>query len=387
MSIVKALSVSSAAILSFLISSVVFVSSLSAEEKVVQTKTADACYKEKDEVCLERMFSDIIKKRTEEKEKALYLLGLLRVEDGKNLVSAKELFSMLLVFGGDVYKEASIKQLKKLYEGSKVEFDTLECAAIESEACFNRIINGTNPHKAMNARYVLGKAIYKTDPRRSYKLLRSAADAGHLSARCELAAFYADDEVKDGIPMDYHQSVTYRLGCMGPVKPPFKRFNKKHFAKYDSKKAHKAYAHRATGYATFVQDRTSAEIAARTALELCKVLSKDRDGGSECKVINVNGKWVKDPVLANFEKSLGGVKSLVSYSALNAYKTKYSRANNPKVFVQSPIGPWQWYAKGNSGLSLEKLKAKALRVCNQHKAVIKTKLSCKLVNINGEWVN
>lgn len=375
---------SSAAILTLILSTSTFDQDLHAEEKTSQTKTAEECYKEKDQACLKKLFSTILKKRTKDKEKAIYLLGLLQLKDGKDLTAAKDTFIKTLMFGGKDHGAAAIKELNKLYKSGKVEFKTTDCLVIKNEACFYHIINGNNPEAARNARYLLGKRIYETDPKRSFKLLKEATDAGHQSAECELAQFYTDNEEKDGIPMDYHQSITYGIKCL--FKPPFKKFDRKHFSKYQKKEGNKAYVKRSSGYANFIYSRTSPDIAARTALKICEAFSTGKSKEDQCKVINVNGKWVKNPKMADFNKLPNGIKILVSNSAKKSYLNKYSKAENPKAFAQSPIGAWHWYTKTDTGLSLEKLKEKALKSCNKVNTVIKTKQSCKLVNVNGQWV-
>jgi len=128
------------------------------------------------------------------------------------------------------YEEETLKQLNKLYESGKVEFETTDCLTIENDDCFKRIIDGDDPIKKRNAQYLLGQKILKEDPKRAFQLFTSAVDAGHRSAECELAQFYVDDGLET--PMDYHQSVIYGLECLGGR--PFKKFNKKYFAKYES---------------------------------------------------------------------------------------------------------------------------------------------------------
>jgi len=352
-----------------------------AETEKVEERNADECFKAKDKACLDELFSDVIRNPSDNKKKAAYLLGVLHMEDG-NAEAAKDNFVMSLMFSG-THDEKSVLHLKDLYEGGKVEFDTTECLVIEEDACFQRIIDGDDVKKSRAAQYHLGTRLYETDPKRSFELLKGAVEAGHKTAVCELQKFYADDG-DDGVPMDYHKSVNLGFECL--FNPPFKKFNKDYFAKYEKKSDHKAYAHSEGGFSAYASGISSPEMAATLAVEYCKTSNYRKPDSPECKVINVDDRWIKDPGFAELIETVNGVDDLITTKAVTSYEEEYMQEANPKVFVQSAAGAWTWRSRGGANLTLEELKTKSLASCNSQ-WMSKTGHKCKVVNVNGEWVD
>ena len=80
------------------------------------------------------------------------------------------------------------------------------------------------------------------------------------------------------------------------------------------------------------------------------------------------------------------INKLISSSARQSFENEYSKKSNPKVFVQSNTGAWQWKSQDNSNLTLDKLKQKALKSCNNNSS-IRTGHECKVVNVNGRWID
>ena len=62
-----------------------------------ETRSAQDCYEQSDQSCLKEMFADIVDNPSEEKSKAIYLLGLLQVAEGEDLEGAKDQFVMALM--------------------------------------------------------------------------------------------------------------------------------------------------------------------------------------------------------------------------------------------------------------------------------------------------
>ena len=347
-----------------------------------EERNADECFEAKDKACLDELFSDVIRQPSDNKKKAAYLLGLLHLKDGEE-EAAKDMFFQSITFGGPENQKASVENLIEIYERDNVEFDSVECGFIEEEDCFQRIIEGDDDKAARGAQYLLGQRLYSTDPKRAFDLFSAAAKAGHKSANCELPKFYTDDG-EDGVSMNYHKSITYSLECT--FKQPFKKFDKKYFSKYEKKKNHKAYAHSEGGFYSYSSGITSPEIAATLALEYCKTNKFRKPDSPACKVLNVDGIWVKEPIFGELTGKVKSVDDLVTFSARKSYQNKYSKKDNPKVFAQSATGAWQWKSKDSSDLTLDDLKEKALELCNDNWR-IRTGHACRLVNINGEWLD
>ncbi len=352
-----------------------------AQQADPETRSAQDCYEQSDQRCLKEMFADIVDNPSEEKSKAIYLLGQLKMAEGEDLEGAKDQFVMALMFA-DGYEDEALEKLNMLHEGGKVEFATADCTLIKNEDCFHRIIAGDDPVKIRNAQYLLGKRILEKDPVKALELFSSAIQGGHGSAQCELAQFYKDDELS--VPADYQKYINESLDC--PFQHPFKKFNEKHYDKYKVKKDHKAYALADTGYAYFIDGKSDPGYAATLVKKYCEINVKKKSDGFQCNVINVDGLWVKDAHFKPLPEKFTGVDDLINNDAQKAFQGPYSKNQTTKVFVQSITGNWSWQAKGNSEITLEALTTKALKNCDRY---YKEKLDnrCVVVNVNGKWVD
>lgn len=346
-----------------------------------ESRTADECFAQGDEACLEEIYSTIVTESTPEKSKAVYLLGKLKLDKGEDLEGAKDQFMMTLMFG-EGFEEQALKEIVGMYESGAVEFETTDCLAIKDNACFEKIIAGDDPIKTRNAQYLLAKKIVEENPRRALELYTASAEAGHGTSGCKLAQFYADDGMDT--PKDYHKSKSLEMACYG--KRPFKKFNKKHFTKYAAQPDHKAYAYAENGYGHYVKGITNPGWAATLAMKYCETYAKKRSGNPECSVVNVDGTWVEDAKLIPVPDAFASADDLITLNAKKSYLDKYVKDKTDKIFVQSSTGAWTWKTKGTKDVSLEQLKAQALESCNKN---FKEELEnrCKVVNINGKWVN
>lgn len=120
-----------------------------AQQADPETRSAQDCYEQSDQRCLKEMFADIVDNPSEEKSKAIYLLGQLKMAEGEDLEGAKDQFVMALMFA-DGYEDEALEKLNMLREGGKVEFATADCTLIKNEDCFHRIIAGDDPVKIRN---------------------------------------------------------------------------------------------------------------------------------------------------------------------------------------------------------------------------------------------
>jgi len=344
-----------------------------------QERTPNSCYNNQDRTCLEEIFADILAKPSPEKTRAMYLLGRLRQEAGE-AEGAKDSFMMALGFGAD---DEMQQALNALYVSNPNVFtDPTDCLAIESEACFENIIENGQGDTVRNAQFLFGSMLIKEQPSRSAELLHLAHVAGHRTAACPLQELYAKGA--EEFEANYDKSVTYGLECL--FQPPFKKFDAKYFAKYEKKSGNKAYAMADNGVAWYAEGITDPDIAARLAKEYCDTSPHRRPGDPECRVINVNGTWVKDFKLIEIPDFSGSVEGLISVDGQQSYNNKYAKETGLKVFAQSKGGAWNWRSSSDADMTIESLTEDVLKRCNQYWSK-RLGYPCKVVNINGSWVD
>ena len=356
-----------------------FFIAISALTTTSEEHSPDDCYKNKDNTCLEESFADSATNPSPEKTRAMYLLGLLKQEAGET-EGAKEAYMMALGFGAtDEVQQA----LNELYATNPNAFTKpTDCLAVESEVCFKSIIENGQGNTVRNAQFLLAGLLMNEQPSRSAELLESAYAAGHRTAACSLQELYGKGA--GTLDANYDKSVTYGLDCA--FQPPFRNLDKKHFAKYQRQSDNKAYALADNGIAWYVEGISDPAIAARLAKEYCDTSPQRRSNDPECSVVNVNGTWVKDPKLSQIPDFTGSVDDLISVKAQESYKTNYVKDTGLKVFAQSKDGSWNWRSSKDPEKSIESLTEDVLKKCGQNWRK-RLGYPCKVVNINGDWVN
>ena len=75
---------------------------------------------------------------------------------------------------------------------------------------------------------------------------------------------------------------------------------------------------------------------------------------------------------------------LMTNQAVKDYETKYKKASLHKAFSQSNSGAWSWRSNRTS---IEHAKNNALLVCQKNNKKLESLHPCKIVNIDGQWVN
>jgi len=78
------------------------------------------------------------------------------------------------------------------------------------------------------------------------------------------------------------------------------------------------------------------------------------------------------------------IESIISNKALSSYKGQYSKATSHKAFAQSKSGAWNW--KSNR-TSKEHAINSALISCQANNTKYEERHPCRVINIDGEWVN
>ena len=78
------------------------------------------------------------------------------------------------------------------------------------------------------------------------------------------------------------------------------------------------------------------------------------------------------------------VERIISKNALKSYETKYKEAENHKAFAQSETGSWTW--KKNMTTKEYAIKA-ALIGCQLNNKKHEEKYPCKIINVDGSWIN
>jgi len=97
------------------------------------------------------------------------------------------------------------------------------------------------------------------------------------------------------------------------------------------------------------------------------------------------------PLESNSSKSItiysndkSGIESLMSNKALESFNTDYAKATNHKAFAQSVSGAWNW--KSNR-TTKEHAITSALVGCQRNNKKSEDLYPCKVINIDGEWIN
>lgn len=84
-----------------------------------------------------------------------------------------------------------------------------------------------------------------------------------------------------------------------------------------------------------------------------------------------------------YENKAEGINTIISNKALESFKTEYAEAPENKAFAQSASGAWNW--KSNR-TSVEHAKTSALIGCQRNNKKSENLYPCKIININGAWV-
>ena len=351
-----------------------------------QFDAVNACYEQKDKACLKEFTGAILEGATPEVNEAAYLLGQLYLEEG-DYEQAKDTFEIAVAFGGS---EKNFNELKKLLNSGKIDLETTDCMFLKSEQCLLDVAE-KKPEKAGVAYYLLAGMLSKDDPERTTELTLKAANLGHTTAACLLAASYANEKVKGPsvtagyspeLPVDYEQSRYWSKKCGNG---PFNGYSEKHFKRYQSANGHRAYAKFGTRYRTFSSGVATPELAVSLAGALCKSGTKDKEEDEQCLVVNVDGEWVDYTVAAAMPNYLQGIDSLILKGSRNYYKNKYLPATGVKVIVQGPLGNWAGWI-GGSNDSLDDLTRKAIERCQNGWQFERHGSACEVVNFNGVWV-
>ena len=346
----------------------------------------NACYESKDKECLEAIYKDIVDNPGPEKSDAMYLLGLLYLDE-ENYEAAKKQFELGAAFGD---KERSAEKLIELIKSGNVEITTTDCLAIGTEQCFLDVAE-KNPQDAGAAYYLLASMLYESDAKRSADYTIKAAELGHRTATCLLAFGYGHDDASGPsltagflpqLPKDYERARFWGTECgIGP----YAGYDEKHFEKYERAQNHSAYAKFGDKYGIFHAGAATPEIAAGIANLLCSIGSKRGDDDEECLIVSVDGEWVDYFVAQPLAERVGAVEDLLQLSARKEIE-KYNKETTLKVFVQGPLGNWSWRSQRDSGLEIDELTRLAIDNCQKGWQYKKFGSACEPVNLNGEWV-
>lgn len=364
----------------------VFLFVLFSNQAYAQFDAVNACYEAKDKECLKDYVGAVLIGATPEINQGVYLLGQLYLEEG-NYEEAKETFEIGVAFGSS---DKSGEELLKLLKSGKVEIDTTDCVYIGTEQCFLDVAEN-KPEKAGAAYYLLAQQLSGKDPERTAEYTLKAANLGHTTAACLLAAGYAKEKVRGisstagfipELPLDFEQSRYWSKKCGNG---PFAGYSEKHFKKYQAANGHRAYAKFGSRYRTFSSGAATPEMAIHLAGEFCKRGTENKKEDEECLLVNVDGEWVDYTVAKPMPHYLRGVDSLILKNSRSYFKGKYSKAVGPKVIVQGPLGNWAGWIGGDNA-SLDDLTRKSIERCHNSWQYKKYGSTCELVNFNGVWV-
>ena len=118
--------------------------------------------------------------------------------------------------------------------------------------------------------------------------------------------------------------------------------------RYKRKSLNKAMAvvdngeqHESGSQTFFVSGRFAAGIAARMALEGCKLNFGNGTAVRPCRIVNVDGRWVSDYIPPELPRELGLVM-ITGSRGLEAFE-QYNREPDNKVFVMSQGGQYRYY--------------------------------------------
>ncbi len=350
--------------------------------------TVEACYQQQDKACLEAIYQDIVTNKSPEKLDAMYYLGLIYLEEGDDK-AAKRQFDMAEMFGDG--QRSTDKQVEIILRGN-IEAEPRDCFKLPAaEQCLLDIANSTS-EKADVAYFFLAGALFETEPERAGGYAIKAAEMGHSTAQCLLAAGYAHEPVEGVsvtagyvpfLPKDYEKSRYWGEKCGSG---PFQGYSKKHFKKYQAAEGHKAYVRFGPKYRNFEQGAATAEIAVKLAGELCRLGTQDRKENLACQIVNVDDQWVDFFVAEPLPQRTGAYEDLLKADARHYFKTKYKNATGPKVFVQGPLGNWS-ARYGSADQPFDAVIQDAINACQKSWRSQKYSLACEVINKNGEWLN
>ncbi|MEW8505374.1 MAG: hypothetical protein AB2598_01610 [Candidatus Thiodiazotropha sp.] len=88
--------------------------------------------------------------------------------------------------------------------------------------------------------------------------------------------------------------------------------------------------------------------------------------------------------VVKYENTQTGINSIISKKALNSYKKEYLSASGHKAFAQSLSGVWSWRSNRTTA---EHAKTSALVVCQRSNIKNEELYPCKIINVDGVWVN
>lgn len=90
-----------------------------------------------------------------------------------------------------------------------------------------------------------------------------------------------------------------------------------------------------------------------------------------------------DNSITIYENNKSGVGSIISNKALESFNEKYLPANENKAFAQSLSGAWDWRSNRTS---VDHAKTSALVGCQRNNEQSEDLYPCRIINVNGEWV-
>jgi hypothetical protein len=88
--------------------------------------------------------------------------------------------------------------------------------------------------------------------------------------------------------------------------------------------------------------------------------------------------------LIKHSNSYTGPESIIRNDALSSYNEGYIKASKNKAFAQSLSGAWGWRSNRTSA---QHAKTSALIVCEKNNIRYQSLYPCKIVNLNGNWMN
>ncbi len=337
---------------------------------ILAAQNAKECYEQQDATCLEKLAET-------KNVAAYYYLGLHKWKRENNIKSAKNYFEMVIFYGNGDFPEAK-SHLHTFYKDKLITFKASECDIADISECLENLADEQNDKAAQ---YLLAKKLVKSAPEKAVEYFTQSAAQGHTTSACILSDIYSKGLTR--VEPDYHKEVEWGFKCS--VKPPFKKLNKKHFEKYNKTKDHKAYAFSDTGRSSYANGHTSPDAAALIALAYCSTHNKKNETEFPCRVINIDGNWVKDPKIQPFADHLKGTEKLTTDNAKKYYLNGYQKVKGNKVFVFSHTGAYR--AKSSTKKSVEELTKKAMKECRSSNNKWESKYPCKVVDVNGEWVD
>jgi len=85
-----------------------------------------------------------------------------------------------------------------------------------------------------------------------------------------------------------------------------------------------------------------------------------------------------------YENDKKGIESLITNQSLKSFNTDYTMASAHKAFAQSVSGAWNW--KSNRTSKEHAIKS-ALIGCQRNNKKSEDMYPCKIINIDGKWLN